>query len=458
MREKIKSLKLAFYILAVWGVGMTFLVPNWQIPDEKAHLQMIGDALGNSEIGDLLYKDAELHAGQIRYHAENSIDKKEWKAAMVKTPDYDREDVAPKKISPSVIKYLPASLGLMLGVGFHLPTFWVMELAELFSLAFYLLVCYQAVKIMPVKKEILFVIIALPMAVQQGSSISYDSVLLPLSFLLIACYMRLCYQEEPITWRHLLLPLLLLLLIAYIKMPYAMFGLLFFGLPFDRFALRLGKWTIDGAWIHKYRWQFRVFLILGMSGAIWLLRNNVYMAIVIAMCQEWKRTLFLMGSSVKTFAEYYAVSLVGCFGCLDSQLPLAFVAMIYIFMAALFLISWRNSKNQYPRKRMSVYLLLTFLVLGFFITISMVNHTVTVFLYGKERNIGMMDWRKVIYQIPYIGGLQGRYYIPFLALPFLALGKAGKQENAIAVNMAVTIYTLLAAVVTVVVLYGRYWT
>lgn len=458
MREKIKSLKLAFWILAVWGVGMTFLVPMWQTPDETFHLQLLGEGLKNPDMGELLYHDAKLHAGEIRYHNETKVDKKEWKDAMVKKPSYDWDEVAPKGVSPVIIKYFPASIGVLLGIGFHLPTFWIMELAEICSLCFYLLVCYQAVKIMPVKKEILFVIVALPMAVQQGSSINYDAVLLSLSFFLIAYHMKLCYQKEPITWRHLFILAAVLLVITYIKMPYAMFGLLFFGLPFDKFSLKLGKGTIDGAWIHKYRWPLRVLLLLGFAGAVFLLRNNVYMAIVIAMCQEWKRTLALMWASVKTFAEYYAVSLVGCFGYLDSQLPLVFVAMIYIFLAVLFINSWRNSKNQYPRKRMSICWLLTFLVLGFLITISMVNHTVTVILYGEERYIGAMDWRKVIYEIPYIGGLQGRYYLPFLALPFLALGKAGEQENSFAVSCAVTLYTVVAAVVTVVVLYGRYWT
>lgn len=457
MKTKICSIKSNFIVLALWGVIMTFMMPTWQTPDERAHLQVICDSFHNEDMAELIYSDMKLCCREVQFHSDVKINKKEWKEAITKKPSYARGECMPKGLSPKVITHLPAAVGLLIGLALHLPTFWVMELAELCALAFYLLVCYLAVLLMPVKKEVLLFLMAFPMTMQQAGSINYDSVLIPLSFLLIAYTVKLYYMEEDITWKHLLLWIGILLIITYIKLPYIVFGLLFFGLPFERFNLRVGKWTLDGDWIHKYRWVLRILIVMGVFGGYYLVRNNDYVVIVTVMCQEWRQTLHLMRESLATFHEYYATSLVGYFGWLDSQVPKFFEYITYGLMPILIAIPWINKKSEFPRAKQIIWMLITFALLGFFITISMVNHTITITMFGEERAFGGYDVRSALYVIPYIGGLQGRYYLPFLALPFIAVGKCQKEENSFAVNGVILAYTLLAAIITLSVLYGRYW-
>ena len=457
MKEKICSIKINFVILAIWGVVMSFIIPTWQTPDEQAHLKMIGTSLHNEQMADLIYSDMKLSRPKIQFHSEVKVNKEEWKEAITKKPSYNWKECMPKGISLSVITHLPATIGLLGGVALHLPTFWVMELAELFALAFYLLVCYLAIGLMPVKKEVLLLVMALPMTMQQASCINYDSVLMPLSFLLIAYTMHLYYTEDKITWKNLLIWAGILLLIAYVKLPYILFGVMFFGLPFDKFSVQFGKWTMDGEWIHKYCWLLRALIVVGICAGYYLVRNNDYVVLATVMCQEARQTLHLIENSILTFKDYYAISLVGCFGWIDSQIPRFLEILIYGLMPVLVLVAWLNKKSEFPRKRQIIYLILTFLLLGFFITISMVNHTITVLLFGEEQPFGSYDVRSAIYSIPYIGGLQGRYYIPFLPLPLLAIGKANREENSFAMNGVMIVYTLIAAVTTVFVLYGRYW-
>lgn len=458
MKTRICSIKLNFIFLTIWGVIMTFIIPTWQTPDEKSHLEMIGTAFQNDNLAEILYEDMEFNTDEMRFHYEVKMDKKQWKAAMTKAPSYDRNQCLPKGVTPAVIKHLPAAIGILLGIGFHLPTFWVMELAELFSLAFYLVVCYWAVKIMPVKKEVLLFLMAFPMVMQQVGSINYDAVVLPLSFFLIAYHVKLCCQEEKIQWKNLTLLVTIIMVIAYIKSPYLLFGILFLGLPFEKFDLKIGKRAIDGVWIHRYRNLLRILVIVAIVAGYFLVRHNFYVEIVTVMCQEWRRTFVLMKESLQNFWLYYLQSLVGCFGWIDSWVPNYFLVVTYVLMFALVLVSFLHKKGKLPRPRYVIYSLLAFCVLGYITTISMVYHTVNITLYGQEIYAGDYNWHTAIYQIPYIGGLQGRYYLPFLALPLLAIGKWKKEENSFAMNGVILAYTIFAAVISIMVLYGRYWT
>lgn len=457
MKTKICSIKSNFIVLAIWGVIMSFMMPTWQTPDEQSHLSSIGSSLRNEEMAQLLYDDMKLSRRKIQFHSDVKIDMQEWKEAVTKKPTYSRGDCMPKGISLKVITHLPATVGLLVGVALGLPTFWVMELAELSALAFYLLICYLAVMLVPVKKEVLLFLMAFPMAMQQACSINYDSELISLSFLLIAYTVKLYYEEERITWKNLLIWGAILLLITYIKLPYIVFGILFFGLPFDKFHLKFGKWTMDGEWIHKYRWVLRTFIVLCVLGGYYLVRNNDYVVVATVMCQEWTQTLKLMLQSVATFHEYYMTSLVGCFGWLDSQVPKFFLYLTYGLMPLLIVIPWLSKNGKFPKAKQTIWMLITFVLLGFFITISMVNHTITVTMFGQEMPFGTYDLRSALYMIPYIGGLQGRYYLPFFALPFFAIGECQKEEKVVALNGIILAYTLLAAITTLLVLYGRYW-
>lgn len=458
MLQKVNYLRINFIILALWGVLMTFLIPMWQTPDETPHLTMMGESIGVPELVNIMRTEMDMGARVITGNPDEKVDVKDWKSAMTQTPAYDAGDLLPKKISPSILRHLPAIMGMLVGIMLHLPAFWTMELAELFSLAFYLLICYLAIRIMPVKKEILMVFMSLPMTMQQASSINYDAILLPMSFLFIAYTMKLYCTEETITWKHIIAWILPLLLIAYIKIPYIVFGVLLFGMPTEKICLSFGSKIIDGEWIHRYRWMLRFAIVAILLVGIYLLRDNLLVFEVVTLLQEWKQTLRLFVSTARTWWQYLLVTTVGSFSWFEFSVPLWFEVLAYAMLLAspiYYLIRW---DGKYPSIKQKVWLLLTFLLLTFFITISMVNHTITVTLFGEERDYGGYDLRSALYAIPYFGGVQGRYYLPFLPLLSLAIGKAKKEENKhVVIELAVTAFIAIAAITTVAVVYQRYW-
>ena len=161
---------------------------------------------------------------------------------------------------------------------------------------------------------------------------------------------------------------------------------------------------------------------------------------------EWKRTLYLFHTTIRTFWRYLIVSSVGQFGWLDSQLPFGFVMISYILLVVMAV--WGRENMPYQLKgKGKLYLWIVFSLLFCLTFLTMVNHT--------EHAAETYNLREAIYRIPYIGGLQGRYFIPFLTVPFFGMPQIGHKINGKA--WIVAIYIIFAMAITIRVLYFRYW-
>lgn len=455
VENKKLAYRIAMIILFLWGVAMSFLVPPWQVPDEMTHLRMIGYSLGADHMMKEFWDDINLDDERLKFHTEEKIDIELWKDALTKAPGYARADALPTRIHPMILKYFPAILGIELGVLFHLPTFWVLTLGELFSLAFYVSICALALRLMPYKKEVLLILMSFPMCLQQAASISYDSVLLPLCFLYIAYIFHLRMEKEQVGWSDLIKTLLLILFIAYIKIPYIFLILMVFLIPREKIYFKVGKLEVDGEFIRRWRVLMLLIAFAFCAIGIFLLRDNFWVRLVGGLCMEFRRTLFLLGNTLYYFTWYFMVSSVGMFGWLDSQLPPSFVWLTYIFL--FFIAVWgEERKEQFDVKlKARIWIWVIFFVQAVFIAFSMINHTVTISFYGWETTEIDYNIREVVYQIPFIGGIQGRYFLPFLVLPFLALPTLKKKAKGKV--WLVVLYQLVASLLTMMVLYKRYW-
>lgn len=450
------ALRTGLLLLLIWGVLMSFLLPPWQTPDEYTHLRMIGRSLGNEKLAECMMNDIELGQKRMRGQYAQKVERGEWLEAMTKVPDYSREDCLPRALSVSVIKHLPAALGILAGVMFHLPSFWVLELGELCSLLFYLAVCGLALRLMPLKKEVLLLFMGFPMAMQQASSINYDAVMLPLCYLFLAYLFYLRCEKERLGWKEAAITLVLLAWIVYIKLPYLFMGLLVLILPIDKIHLKLPRGEIDGPLIRTWRIPVGITLLLLVGVGLYLARGNFWIQLVCVMAQEWKQSAFLIWATLVNFKKMLFASSVGGFGWLDSQLPLWFAALTYLYVLFLSVSGSKEETNTAIRKRTMLYLWLIAVVLSLFVMLSMVNHTIKVAMLGGEHVAVDYDIREMIYCLPYIGGLQGRYFLPFLPLIFLSFPQKIRLKENIRSWMAV-FYLAVLMIVSFFVLYQRYW-
>ena len=86
----------------------------------------------------------------------------------------------------------------------------------------------------------------------------------------------------------------------------------------------------------------------------------------------------------------------------------------------------------------------------------MVNHTIMVTLFGSEQSKELYNIREALYQIPYIGGLQGRYFLPFLPLLFLPLPTI-KEVKKHVIMIGIIVGEVCIMGYTIFLLLNRYW-
>ena len=96
------------------------------------------------------------------------------------------------------------------------------------------------------------------------------------------------------------------------------------------------------------------------------------------------------------------------------------------------------------------------MMLCVFTTTAMVNHTIMTILYGSEWAEGAYDIRTALYQIPFIGGIQGRYFLPFVSLFFIPLPQV-KRVNKKLIWSVVTVFEIVMFIYIIHKLLERYW-
>lgn len=436
-------------IAAVWGVLFLFLILPWQGPDEYAHVNMIGYELGVSGLGDILRTDMDLEEHGIRWNPDTKIELGQVLEAMTQKPGYSRSVCLPKRISVNIVRHLPASVGIEVGILLGLPTYWVMILGRLCMLASYIVLGCIALKLMPVRKEVLELTMLMPMCMQQAASLNYDGVLLPVSFLFIAYIFYLKYEADQVGVREVLTAVALLLCIAITKAPYVMFGGLVLMIPVRKIDISIGRLKITGDMIYKARWIIGLLCAAALACIVYIGRNNMWISIVCGSVANPVATIRLFGRTWIVWSEDIILSFVGNFGWADAPVAVWFVAAtiaLFIVMAMT-----KITKSDLPQYVLTVRdrVVVTLVWMGSFylIVMSMVAFTVD---YHSE------DWGRTIQEILAVSGLQGRYFIPLVPLVMVTMPYLFEMKEKV-YRKFVSVWYAFACLYTSGVVIWRYW-
>ena len=174
------------------------------------------------------------------------------------------------------------------------------------------------------------------------------------------------------------------------------------------------------------------------------------------MVVEWQRGVYLIQQTIYTWHESLVISSIGNFGWLDTPVSFVFALAVYfVLIIEAIIIDDENVKIKFSGKD-RVVIWGTAGVMALFVLMSMVNHTIMMTLYGAENLDVTYEIREALYQIPYIGGLQGRYFLPFLVLFFIPLPQVYQiKEKRASVFLYSVILVTIIYVTTIVLL--RYW-
>ena len=202
-----RTLWQAYLPLAlVLGLIMTFVIPVQAVPDEPAHIDT-AYTMSNRILGtgspkregysykracDAVMQDMMANTLEPNHYyqlSEHFLEKPADTRAM-EVVAMDAGRIVPRFV------YLPSALGISLGRALGLSSLMTFTLGRMMNLLLYLLLTMLALFLIPYGKNMLALVMLLPITMQQAASVSYDAVLNSVLFLFIALCLRAAQKER----------------------------------------------------------------------------------------------------------------------------------------------------------------------------------------------------------------------------------------------------------------------
>jgi uncharacterized membrane protein len=246
LRKYKNEMHKAFLITAVpIGLALAILIPPFDQLDEFDHFlrsfevsegmfvnQVTQHGLGNDipvSLVDTVHKTQFINGKGYQY----GIAKEAFNTTLNPSNRIFIRNYA-SSYPPTI--YLPQAIGLWVGrILFHSPMM-MMYFGRIFNLLAYVTIVYFALKMVPVKKNLFYIMALLPMSINQAASLSGDSTIISSAFLFVAYILFLAYGNvEKMTRKHVLTTIGIGIFIGVSKIVYIPMVLLFFLIPLKKF-------------------------------------------------------------------------------------------------------------------------------------------------------------------------------------------------------------------------------
>lgn len=149
-------------------------------------------------------------------------------------------------VNTTPLAYLPQALGITLGRLLHMSSMGILYLGRLFNLLFYVVMVWLAMRRIPFGKEVIFGVAMLPMTFHLTGSMSYDVMILALSFFFTAVCLDLAYEKEKVRPVDVAVLAAVMAVLGPCKMVYSVLMGLCLLIPVRKFG-GWGKWFLSAA-------------------------------------------------------------------------------------------------------------------------------------------------------------------------------------------------------------------
>jgi uncharacterized membrane protein len=445
----------AFLLIGLAG-GLMFmtLTPPLQVPDEPAHFlrayQVAEGKLFAERTSDRVGGEVPLSlekfshpfwlmifpGGRISFDSLWRISRMELRPAVTKFKDFNNTALYPP------VCYLPQAAGMCIFRAAEASPFFIFYAGRLSNFMVWLIIVWYAIKTIPFGKWLLAMLALLPMSLYVNMSLSADVLTNAVSYLFIATVLK--YSQIIITKKELVRLVVLVALLASVKPAYSALTLL---------VLLIPKGSLPG----RSRWLFvtSLFLLAILTSWVWLktmsyayityeqynpaVRDDLSIVSDASVSGQLGYILShgsyifrVIGESVLHAFDMYSTGFIGNFGWLSEPLPGWLVVCGYLVLV-LIAISEGGCQLK-PAGR--ILLASTFFIMAALLFLS--QHLI---------------WDPV--GGPLISNLQGRYFIPFVPLLFLAMGTVTRRK--LVAPVAFYSYAICALGFSVVVLAGKYF-
>lgn len=402
-KRKIEEL---FVISAlIVGIMYIFTITPFSVPDEARHF-----VTAYSQSSSVIGQQALDMDGNV---ISNSM---LWEQGMDPTRDSYVDTVhgltgnckdgktistIPPLNGPYYLAYIPQIIGLVCARIAGLNFIQVIYAGRLSALLIYCLVMYWAIKIIPYKKSMLFIIGMLPITLQQVMSYSYDSTLIDVTFLMIAVLLnKLADKNHGMSKKMWLLFVVSMVIVASIKFVYLpIWGLILFVSLKNKndniqkySACAVGGIISLAVIIFGRTKTLKSAMQIGGATAS-ITAKNVSLGYCLAN-PIW--SIEVVWRTLERVSSEYLGQLIGTsLGRLNISIP----TVILVGFILIFLISTLEVKNEYIpiSKNVKYWSVFCIIIIGGLVLLSM-----------------FWSWTPISANV--IQGVQGRYFLPALPL------------------------------------------
>lgn len=295
------------------------------------------------------------------------------------------------------LNYFPHAIGMKLGIMLNMSPYTIGLLGRITNMIICLSIIALSIKIIPVCKKTLAVIMLTPTVLSYCASLSADGIIIAMAFLLTALVLKYIYEKPKLNWKNYLLLLLIISFVSTCKVAYLpIIGILIF-LPYDCFNSK------------KHKWLYTISLILigiilcltwiNISSIVIETNNSTYAGI-------YKYINFLLvfiNTYVNDTVSYIQNMFAGYYLYQCQVNPVAIISITYLIIS---IISYLSENTEHEIKYIDKFLTSMIIIL----VILLVSYA--LFTGNTEATSKL------------INGIQGRYFIPIIPLIAFFVGKS----------------------------------
>lgn len=430
----------------IFGVLFSISMPPFSAPDEDIHFitayKMSNVIMGqrvNDENGYIYMRECDIRDYEHYPSNEYSIDL----LRELGRREEESKDLVPSPIksyhNTAVYAYISQTIGITIGRILGANFAQLIYIGRIINLLTFIFITYWAIKIIPYGKWIIYAICQIPLVLELTSSFSYDVYIIGLAFLLISNVLKMIQAESKVSNKTLILFGILCALYPVVKPPYMLLAGLVLLIPNKNISEKT-----KSAYIYK-----ATVLILTLISVV-LLRSDNSMLMTkyysdatvksvndkqdSTMVLDESEVIFIVDSDhygrkgidfifenpldfIESFSvaimeqlDEYSISMFGGYlGWYDTRLPVYNVMLVVVLFFMAIHLERSNGKNMTKGRQIFVLSIILGVVVGVFFSL----YTIVT-----------MPHRKMI------DGIQGRYFIPILAMSVFLL----RQKNNILVN------------------------
>ncbi len=422
---KIKKVALEYVfvlVTLVFSIGYNLMIPVYAVPDEEYHLSVAYAVAGNlmgwstedidTEILRTVEAETTLQGSGIAHDYYNSY----FSSLKERVSDGETVEVSYSyNTEVPHILYLPAAVGIALGRVLHLGVAATVTLGRFFNMLVYLVAGFLALRLLPMRKELLLLIMTFPETLQEVNGISSDSPIFSMAFLATALLINLAYKEKDVeikekkTIGKLVMLFLLLFLLAKCKygacVPFAALVLL---LVFRKKGTKLSKASlgIGGAAVVL---GFIPSLAKAFTGNYLVNSANPYYTVSYVLTHPYEMFLLLGNTWNRYFDNYFAQMFGSSLGWYEFHIPLYLIYGLFVILVLYLMLGMEDSMVPSRKEKICIGLVAV-CGMGFAVAGMLIGNTPA----GTD----------------YVVGVQGRYFLPYLFLFFLLFTpKVFRVEN-----------------------------